>query len=174
MISKQTGLGIISRCNFFSFFFLVDVSKFQKKLGDMLRRQNQTTFSKIMRKSHCFMGKIDHVIVDKPSGYHIAQFNDGLIRKDFFSAPKGLNCQNKACGLGCFTLVGSQKICKKCDRTGYPQNSKSGNFAVYCPIRSITLNPVMLLGLITRHSRGDKLSKDIFVRLTNMIIDRTR
>jgi hypothetical protein len=97
-----------------------------------------------------------------------------MIRRDFFSEPKGINCQNKACGLGTSILVGSNKICKKCDRMGYTKNSKSGNFSVYCPIRSINLNPVMLFGLITRHSRGEKLSKDIYVRLTNMIIDRTR
>lgn len=139
-----------------------------------MRREKQSTFSGVMRKRYGFKETVDHVVIDKPSGFHIAQFNDGFIRKDFFSEPKGINCQNKACGLGTSILVGSNKICKKCDKTGYPKNSRRGHFSVYCPIRSITLNPVMLLGLISRHSRGEFVINSLYVRLTNVIIDRTR
>lgn len=83
-----------------------DVNKFQKKLENILRREKQSTFSGVMRKRHVFKKTVDHVVIGKPSGFHVAQFTDGFIRKDFFIQPKGINCQNKSCGLGTSNLVG--------------------------------------------------------------------
>jgi hypothetical protein len=65
-----------------------DVNKFQKKLKNILRREKQSTFSGVMRKRHGFKETVDHVVIDKPSGFHIAKFNDGFIRKDFFPSQK--------------------------------------------------------------------------------------
>jgi hypothetical protein len=122
------------------------IEQIQKKMQNILRREKQSTFSGVMRKRHVFKNTVDHVVIDIPSGFHVAQFNDGFIRKDFFIQPKGINCQNKECGLGTSILFGSKKICPKCYNAGYSKTSKRGSFSLYCPIRSITLIPVMLIG----------------------------
>jgi hypothetical protein len=103
-----------------------------------LPREKQSTFSGVMRKRHGFKETVDHVVIDKPSGFHIAQFNDGFIRKDFFSEPKGINCQNKACGLGTSILVGSKKkIAKNATKRATQKIRREEIFL--CTVQSVAL-----------------------------------
>jgi hypothetical protein len=43
-----------------------------------------------------------------------------------------------------------------------------------CPVLTLSLNPVMLVGLLVRQSRGEHVPSSIFVRLREMVFDKIR
>jgi hypothetical protein len=47
---------------------------------------------------HQITKKVDHIVQNSTTRFHVALFVDGLTKKEFFTQRKGLVCQNKACG----------------------------------------------------------------------------
>jgi hypothetical protein len=166
---------------------------YKKRLESILISNHASSFSELMRSyliynifflllgfsfllnffsnRHQIKGKIENVAQSTNSGFHVASFIERQTKKEFFAQPKGLVCQNKACGLETNILLGGEKICKKCYKTEYSTNSLSGHMAFFCRVRSLTLNPVLLVELISRHSRGLSISKDLFVCLREMVFN---
>ena len=110
---------------------------------------------------HHFTKKVDQIARNSNTGVHVAKFVDDHTKKEFFSQPKGLVCQNIACGLDTNILIGKDRICRKCKITGHPQNSLRGFF---CPVCSLSLNPVMVVRFIARNSRGLAVKRRMCVR----------
>ena len=110
---------------------------------------------------HQITKKVDHIVQNSTTRFHVALFVDGLTKKEFFTQRKGLVCQNIACGLDTNILIGKDRICRKCKITGHPQNSLRGFF---CPVCSLSLNPVMVVRFIARNSRGLAVKRRICVR----------
>jgi hypothetical protein len=119
---------------------------------------------------HQITKKVDHIVQNSTTRFHVALFVDGLTKKEFFTQPKGLVCQNKACGSETHIFF-KEKICWKCKYTGSQKNSLSGNFSFFCPVRILTFDPVMLVRIITRNWEI-AVSSDIFVRLREFVINK--
>lgn len=84
---------------------------------------------------HHFTKKVDQIARNSNTDVHVAKFVDDHTKKEFFSQPKGLVCQNIACGLDTNILIGKDRICRKCKITGHRQILYVDFFAqsVACP-----------------------------------------
>lgn len=170
-------------------------TRYKKKLEAILGESKPTTFSEMLRgnliqiffkvgkgyinflvpvERHGIQGAVDHSLESCPSGYHLPTFVEQVIKKEFFKQPLGLICQNKGCGLSTSELIGQEKMCSRCHETGYPTSSFNRSAKISCPVRTLSLQPELLVTLICRRSKRQRVPRTNFTELQDFVFNKMR